>query len=398
MRDALVDLLRWLYEDDPLADAEDRARLLLLDTLGCYIAGQAKPEPSVLAKRFAELEPGSLSLPGHDAPLTVSAATFMLAVGACWDEACEGLARAHGRPGLHAIPPAVAIGLAKDLDLGAVLRAIVAGYETGGRMGEALRIKPGMHVDGAWGALGAAASAARALGGDSAACVAAVEFVACQVPFSLYAPVADGKTARNTYVGHGATLGLAAGLAALSGVGSPPDALADYFKIALDGGSEPPELAPPGPLYLLEGYLKPHAAVRHVHYGAECALDWRRAHGVDTRNIEAITLRIYDEARRYCGNRAPRTAIQAQFSLTHGLARTLVAGDLGPAAYTEAGLNDPEVRRLEALIVLEIDEDMTRTETRGATLTIQTGHARTSASVTTIPGDPGRPFGADAVR
>ena len=43
-------------------------------------------------------------------------------------------------------------------------------------------------------------------------------------------------------------------------------------------------------------------------------------------------------------------AIQAQFSLTYGLARMLLTGDLGPDSYTDAALADPEVQRLERLI------------------------------------------------
>lgn len=400
MHDELIDLLNWLFNDDPLGipNADHRARLLLLDTLGCYIAGQNKPAVAKIAQNFAVLDAGPITLPGLTPSISTSAATFLLATGACWDEACEGLARAHGRPGLHALPPAVAIGLNNGLSLGATLRALLTGYEVGGRMGEALRIRAGMHVDGSWGALGAAASSARALGGNAKACATAVETVACQIPFSLYAPVAEGKTARNTYPGHGAALGLLAGISALSGIDSPANALEDYFSIALDGEPGTLTLTPPGTLLLIEGYLKPHAAVRHVHYGAECALLWRKQHGSDTRAIEKVTLNIYDEARRYCGNRAPKTAIQAQFSLTHGLARTLVAGDLGPETYTDDAMNEPEVIRLEALTKLETDDALTAAEQRGATLTIERGGAQTSVSVSSILGDPGNPFGEDAVR
>lgn len=400
MHDELIDLLHWLFNDDPLGipDADHRARLLLLDTLGCYIAGQNKPAVTKIAQGFAALDAGPVKLPGLAPSVSTSAATFLLATGACWDEACEGLARAHGRPGLHALPPAVAIGLNNGLSLGATLRALVTGYEVGGRMGEALRIRAGMHVDGSWGALGAAASSARALGGNAKVSETAIETVACQIPFSLYAPVADGKTARNTYPGHGATLGLLAGISALSGVDSPANALEDYFHIALNGAPDSLTLASPGTLLLLEGYLKPHAAVRHVHYGAECALLWREQHGTDTHAIEKVTLKIYDEARRYCGNRAPKTAIQAQFSLTHGLARTLVAGDLGPETYTDHAMNDTEVIRLEALTGLETDNALTEAEQRGATLTIERNGTQSSVSVSSILGDPGNPFGEDAVR
>lgn len=400
MNDALKELVHWLFESDPLAatGVEERTRLLLLDTIGCYIAGQDKPAVMQIAERYTALDQGAIRLPGLDVPLSASAATFLIATGACWDEACEGLARAHGRPGLHAIPPALAIGLADNLELGSLLRAIVTGYEVGGRMGETLRILPGMHVDGSWGALGAAAAAARALGGDATTCRTAVETVACQIPFSLYAPVASGKTARNTYPGHGAQLGLLAGLSAISEVDSPPGALDDYLRIALRGEDGGIRIAPPGDYYLLEGYLKPHAAVRHVHYGAECAMAWRAQHGTDTASISRIVLKIYDEAQRYCGNRAPKTAIQAQFSLTHGLARTLVAGDLGPAAYTKEAMSDPEVARLEALIELETDAELTVAEARGATLFVVRAGEESETSVTRIPGDPGHPIGEAETR
>ena len=45
---------------------------------------------------------------------------------------------------------------------------------------------------------------------------------------------------------------------------------------------------------------------------------------------------------QYCGNRAPRTAIQAQFSLSYAIAAALVLGDLGPNAYDDLG--DPPSR------------------------------------------------------
>lgn len=396
----LPEILDWLYRPHALDDGTvvDRARLLLLDTIGCFIAAQTKPEPAALARHLVALEPGAVRLPGTSVSLTPSAAAYVFAVGACWDEACEGLARAHGRPGLHAIPPALSVGLAKGGDLGSVLRAVITGYEIGGRLGEALRIRPGMHVDGAWGALGAAAAATRMLGGDAETCVTAVNAAACQIPFSLYAPVASGKTARNMYCGHGATLGLQSAIAALAGFTAPEHALAEHRGRALGGGDQPVDLAPVGEFLLPRGYLKPFAAVRHVHYGAQAALDWRRRHGGATTEISAITLRIYDEAIRYCGNRAPVTAIQAQFSLSHGLAWALRDGDLGPQAYTAQAMADPEVRRLEKLVMLETNPDLSAAETRGADLTITRNGARETHSVETIPGDPGAPMEEPAVR
>jgi len=398
-RSCLNDLADWLYAIDPLSTpaVEKRARLLFLDTLGCFIAAQAKPEPAALANLHSVRDPGPLTLPGCSLPFSTQSVAMLFALGACWDEACEGLARAHGRPGLHAIPAALGAALASGRPIGDLLRAIVTGFEIGGRMGEALRIKGGMHVDGAWGALGAAAAAARAFGASSAECVRAIETVACQVPFSLYAPVSAGATARNTYCGHGAVLGLNAALSAMSGIGSPPDAIDDYFRIAL-GGDGAPRISPPGDYYLLEGYLKPFAAVRHVHYGAQCAIDWRKAQGGDTHPVSAVHLKVYQEAVQYCGNRNPQSAIQAQFSLSYGLAHALRTGDLGPEAYTAEALGNPETRRIEALVEIEIDAALTARGERGAALSVTRAGAVHRTSVEKVAGDPDLPLDESAVR
>src|SRR6185436_6235293 len=147
-----------------------------------------------------------------------------------WDEACEGLARAHGRPGV----PVIAVSLSfQKKTIQDVLDAVVAGYEVGGRMGELLRIKPGMHVDAGWPSLGAAVAATRLLGGSPAVARDAVEIAASQLPFSLYLPVEQGANARNTYLGHAAWLGLFAARAAISGCAAPRGAVERFADLAL---------------------------------------------------------------------------------------------------------------------------------------------------------------------
>ena len=57
--------------------------------------------------------------------------------------------------------------LHRNTTLKDLLDGVIAGYEVGGRMGEALRIRPGMHVDACWPALGAAAGGVRLCGGSA---------------------------------------------------------------------------------------------------------------------------------------------------------------------------------------------------------------------------------------
>ena len=394
----MLAVLRWTWAAAPMANhgLAARARELLLDTLGCAVAGAAAPEVTELARHTAPLDPGPLHLPGLPHGLSTTAFASLFATAACWHEACEGLAAAHGRPGLHAIPAALGPALLHAAPLGTLLDAVVAGYEVGGRLGMVCRIRPGMHVDGTWGSFAAATAASRLLGASPDQAAAALAHAACHMPFSLYWPISAGSTARNAYAGHGAAHGLTSAVAALAGLGGPPGSIAEMARLALGLDSGP--LPPPGRWLLLDGYLKRYPAVRHVHYGARAAEAWHATPGAAPEAITAITLDIYEEALTYCGNRAPSTAIQAQFSLSYGLACTLAQGRLDPASYTEAALQDPLVRRLEALVSLRSDPERTAATHRGCTLTVTADGQTWRHQVDTVPGDPGTPMSRHEVR
>ncbi len=391
MTEALPALLDWLWSGAPDPATEALARELLLDTLGCAIAGSAEPEVAALFRAHAAAERGALRFPGLPLALSAEGFTRCVAAASCWHEACEGLAAAHGRPGLHAVAAVLAPALLGGHTLGRVLAAIAAGYEVGGRLGAACRIRPGMHVDGTWGSFAAAAAVAHLRGSSPAVALAALEHVACHMPFSLYWPIAQGSTARNAYVGHGALHGAAAVAAAQAGLGGPAGSIDEWARVAL-GLPSLPALLPPGRRLIADGYLKPYPAVRHVHYGVAAAEAWhaaKDADGGDPEAIEAITLRIYAEALTYCGNRAPTTAIQAQFSLGYGLAHTLVHGTLDPAAYGAAALADPLVRRLEAMAELVPDPARTEAGRRGCTLVVRSAGRDWRREVDAVAGDPG---------
>jgi 2-methylcitrate dehydratase PrpD len=180
MRD-LDDIIAWAWT----GTAPQAARLLLLDSLGCALAGLGHDRPLAFAQSLAGGFPGAVALPGVPG-LAPAAAAAVLATATCWDEANDGLARAHGRPGLPVAPLAL-VALHQGRGLGAALAAYTLGYEIAARAGELWRLRKGMHVDGSFHTLGAAAAAARLAGLDAAGVARAVRLVACQMPFSLYA-------------------------------------------------------------------------------------------------------------------------------------------------------------------------------------------------------------------
>jgi 2-methylcitrate dehydratase PrpD len=358
---SLAEALDWLFRTPAPAAVQHKAREQALDTLGCVIAGRRHAEVRAFAQSLEALDPGS-----------AASAAAAFAAAACWDEACEGLARAHGRPGIGVLGALHALARNKRYSIDEVLAAYLTGYEIGGRLGEALRIGPGMHVDGYWPTLGVAAAVVRLRGGSAAQALTAIRIAACQLPNSLYLPVAAGANARNTYLPHAAQLGMLSASAALGGVVAPAG--------AVNGTA----IAPPGEWLILDAYLKPYAAVRHVHYGAAAAQALRGEIG--DRKIQTIELSTYPEALTYCGNRAPTTPIQAQFSLTYGVACMLATGELGPDSYA---MDNPEIARLEQMIVLSEDATLTG---RGATLTVRLGDRKLERKMEKVIGDPSMPM------
>ena len=354
---------------------------MLLDTVGCILAGRLSAEMRKLEEGFARIESGPFRFPGG-APLSTQAAAAVGAIASTWDEGCEGLAYAHGRPALPVVGALLPLVLGREGTLEDLLHSLIAGYEVGARMGGWLRIRPGMHVDGNWPALGVAAAVGRLLELPPQGTMTAINIAACQLPASLYLPITTGDNARNTYIAHSAWLGVLAAFSAAAGITAPAGVLPYYAKEF----SREAEMVPhPEHSFLLEAYFKLHACVRHAHYGIEAARQLR----VNTNAIQAIHLRVYEEAATYAGTRAPRAPIQAQFSLSFGLAAALRFGRLDPDTYRAPKFQDAELRRLEALVEVEPDRTIVG---RAAELTVTADGKEYRARCDRVPGDPGMPF------
>ena len=392
--------------------AHNAARLILLDTIGCMLAGREASEVMVFEENYSMLESGPFTFPGGRR-LSLIAAAQVGAMAATWDEACEGHAYAHGRPGVAAAAALLPLAVANERGLDATIDALALAYEVGARAGGWLRIKPGMHVDGVWPALGVAAGVARLIGLDAHGIARAIDIAACQLPASVYLPVTQGKTARNTYLAHSASLGMQAAFSAQAAISAPDDALAYYA--ANFSAASPESMPAPHEDLILDAYIKPYAAVRHVHYGAEMAKSAREELGgggandgtataaslaatpVSTAGITRIELATYREATIYCGNRAPQRPIQAQFSLSFGIAAMLRFGVLDSSVYRREKFEDPELRRLEALVEITIDRALELQGKRGGSLLISNGYKDIERDVRAIPGDASMPLSAEEV-
>ena len=393
---SITEVLEWLTATQAPENVRERARLLILDCLGCMVAGSRAPELKRLASIQAKLDPGPIVLPGTDEAVSMSAAAFRFAVATCRDEACEGLATAHGRPGVAAVAAIWSLGSQMGSTITQMTDALITGYEVGSRLGEVMRIKKGMHVDGTFTCLGAAAAASKLLQLKPIEMNAAIQIAAMQMPSTLYLPIKEGADSRNTYLGHAAGLGLQSAFAVKAGMIAPRDALSEAYRITLGYDQQMPSLCPINHWLILDGYFKPWASVRHVHYGAAAALELRKSLP-ENLNLDAIQLAIYEEATVYCANRDPHTTIQAQFSLTWGVAAMLVLGDLGPEAFSAEALSNQKIRDIESIISVKSDPALGKDGIRSAILNLTIENKSYKAFVDRVIGDPALPMTSNQV-
>lgn len=392
---ALSEVLQRLSKPKQVpAHVTAKARHLLLDTLGCVLSGRTAPPVRQFEQLLGTIDPGTFRFPSGPC-LSSTAAASVAAMASAWDEGCEGLPYAHGRPALALIAALMPVALQREATLDQLLHSLITGYEVGARAGGWLRIAPGMHVDGNWPAVGAAAGAAHLMGLTPAAQWNAVSIAACQLPTSLYLPIRTGDDARNTYPAHAATLGLQSAIASAAGITAPDQALLDYARDhARPDGRPAPE---PTRWMILESYFKPHAGVRHAHYGLEAAMRIRARLGGRSDRITGAHLRIYPEASIYAGNRDPQAPITAQFSLSLGVAAGLRFGAMDPDLFRGDQLNDAELRRLESLVTIEPVEALGADGQRAAELAVQAGSDRFTEAIDELDGSPSRPMSPERV-
>jgi len=389
----ITETFQWLDDSALLSKKEvtDHAKMLVLDTLACVNAAYLSPTINELESNFSTFDPGPYAI-HHGPKMSALSLAQLFAYSACWHEACEGHASAHGRPGIATL--AAIYPFASRLSWGQFLEAFVYGYEMSVRFAQMLRIKPGMHVDGNWPSLGATVAVGKCLALSNAQLLNAINITGSQIPMSLYLPIEQGSNSRNSYLGHAAVLGIQSAMAALTSLTAPRASSLAYAQIAL--GNDTPMWNKSHEFEILNAYIKPFAAVRHVHYGAIAAMELKER--IDIQAITEIVLEIYEEATIYCGNRNPQSAIQAQFSLSFGIAAALVMNHLSFEIYDPNILFHPEVRRIEKIIQVKINPELTRLKKRGARLSILEQDRWHHAEVGSILGDANRPMSTSQIK
>jgi 2-methylcitrate dehydratase PrpD len=351
----IICLSRAAAADIPPATLE-MAKLCVLDWFGLALAGSR--EPLSLMLRDAALAEGAhpvATMVGHGHDYSPrQAALINGASGHALDYDDVNLAmRVH--PTTVILPGVLALAQAHRLTGRSVLEAFVAGYEAAGMIGALIsagHYARGFHATGTIGAFGAAAACAHILNLDEATTARAYGLAGSQAA-GLKAQF--GTMAKSLHAGRASETGLTSAIWAQAGMTARPDILErplGFMATQTDGASID-DLRWDGPA-LDRNLFKYHAACFGTHGTLE-AIGALRRQGLRPEQVRAIRLKVDAGADAMCNIAAPRTGLEAKFSLRFNAALALHGADTSDSAtYADSVVQRPELEASRAITTVEL--------------------------------------------
>jgi 2-methylcitrate dehydratase PrpD len=341
--------------DDLPDEVVERARLVILDSIGAIIAGRAEPEVAAAGARLAKTAKARRA----GSPLLQA---FMDGTAGTMLEIDEGNQYARGHPGIHVVPAVLAAARTRKVSGQDAILATALGYEIGARIGIASKLRVTMHTHGTWGVIGAALAVAK-LNRASAAQITEVVNVASSLGLTTSRrTMLEGATVRNTYAGFSNMLGLMAWDLVAGGFTGEVDGVGSvYGGIAADDWRPTDMVRELGTRWeIARNYFKRHAACRYNH-GALDALGSIMAEAggrLDPATIASITVDTYVWAAQL-DHPAPENMLAAKFSMPFSLATTIVNGAATLDAFRAPARNQAVTRALAKRISINEEPALT---------------------------------------
>ena len=377
-----------------------RARLHLLDWVGCAVAGAREPDCGRV-RTLAEAEgagPCRVIGGGWVGPQAAALANGPAGAILEMDDVDR---RALLHPGPVVMPAVLALaGALSTVEGDVVLDAIVRGYEAMIRIGRAAGASHYrfFHPTGTCGGFGAAAAGTSLMRLDVERTAWALG-LAGQQASGLWRARHEPGSVKALHDGRAAANGVAAALLARDGFRGPLRVLEgdQGFFQAMAPESDPEAVMVPASGWALHDVsFKPHAACRHAHPAIDAALALRDRVGVP----EYVIVETYRDAVLFCDKPAPTTPAEGKFSLQHSVAVALIHGDAGLERFEPGALTDPAVAAMRLRIGLRTVDYLTAAYPArfGARLVATAGGVEHRAEALDALGDPENPLSPEAIR
>jgi 2-methylcitrate dehydratase PrpD len=379
------------YDEIPVA-VRERAKHLILDSVGIALASTQYPFASVSFSALTELATGTSPVIGIGRRLALRDAVLMNGIlihGLDFDDT-------HSRGVIHAtsssFPCALALTDRDDADGKTLLSAYVAAMEVATRLGAVAKggfHQVGFHPTGLVGAFGCTLAAARILGLDPERATMAQGITLSMASGSLEF-LEDGAWTKRMHPGWAGVVGITAATLAKHGFIGPRGAYDGRFGLFashLGKYFEQADLALAtqnlGRSWQIdEVAVKPIPACHFAHAAADAAAVLHDEHGLPAKAIRRVRVLVPKEVvKTVCepvaNKRNPANSYDAQFSIPYIVATALLKGRFTLAELEDQALGDPAVLNLASRVDYEIDAASTFPRHYTGEVVVETEDGRT---------------------
>ena len=207
----------------------ERGRTILVDCVGCIVAGQRAGEMRALVHGEAARGGGSATVLGRNLGLPPEIAAFANGTAGTWHDLDEGNLHTKGHPGIQILPAAFAEAEAADRSGADLLLSLITGYEVSCRIYGATAARLAVHPHGTFGPLAAAVAVAKQRRWPAERVAETIAVAATLGVAASRGTLRDGATVRNAYTGLSGRLGFVALGLVEAGFTGERDALASVF-------------------------------------------------------------------------------------------------------------------------------------------------------------------------
>jgi 2-methylcitrate dehydratase PrpD len=393
------------YEQLP-SDVRKLAQLVLLDTVGCVLAGSTTEELSLIRSAIRAVGGnGNASLWGTAECAALPLAALVNGAAAHVREIDDFGGCAHS--GAVVIPAALGTAIQVGATGAELLTSVVIGYDIARRVmdggGGYLSFKArGWHSTSTCGGFGAAAAVGRLLKLGPEKLQWALGLAGSNAG-GTWAFIPEGAMSKRVHPGFAAQSGVVSAYLAANGISGP----ASIFETPW-GGFYPTYAGDDAqPAKAVEGLgsdfrirlvgIKPYAACRGAHSSIEAAIALRNLEGVRPENVVRVTVRGSITHHKQLRKQEVRTILDAQFSLPYAISVALSTGGAMLDQYTAEALLRPEILALARRIEVVVDDAVADGEEPFLDVELTDGRVLTK-HVATARGDYKNPLREDEVR
>jgi 2-methylcitrate dehydratase PrpD len=404
----LVEYLVSLAQSELEPAHVERAKLCLLDNIGCGLYGSRQPWGRIVnAFALSEASRGTATLYGSDvavAPARAALANGTSTHGFEIDDIIHG----HSHPGAVVVSSALAAAEHVQASGRRLLAALVAGYEMMDRLGSALGLDHshrGFHTTGIAGPVASAVAAGIVMELDSGRLLSAIGN-ACSGAAGIKAfTQGTGGMAKRMHAGRAAEAGLVACELAARGFTGPLQGIDGRFGLleVVGGAGARPELldrALGSSFAIDEVWVKVYPCCGAIHSALSAVESLKREHGFSASQIAVIRVHTNQRCVTQNAEPDPQDTMGAQYSIPFCMG-VAVAGDArNPAAFSDSGLRDTVVRDLARRTTLALDPEIEKLypDRLGARVAIELADGRKhEATVLDPPGSHADPCAPPAI-